>query len=67
MSLLEDFLLKKLKTLNDVRKLQQHTRLAYSSGLFKQTFQNQKNEESLEEIDADDLRELHKRCLERID
>jgi hypothetical protein len=43
--LLEDFLLKKLKTLNDVRKLQQHTRLAYSSGLFKQTFQNPKNEE----------------------
>ena len=67
MWLLEDFLLKKLKTLNDVRKLQQHTRLAYSSGLFKQTLQNQKNEESLEEIDADDLRELHKRCLERID
>ena len=67
MWLLEDFLLKKLKTLNDVRKLQQHTRLAYSSGLFKQTFKNQKNEESLEEIDADDLRELHKRCLERID
>ena len=67
MWLLEDFLLKKLKTLNDVRKLQQHSRLAYSSGLFKQTFQNQKNEESLEEIDAEDLRELHKRCLERID
>jgi hypothetical protein len=34
--LLEDFLLKRLKSINDVRKLQQHTRPAYSSGLFKQ-------------------------------
>lgn len=67
MWLLEDFLLKRLKNLNDVRKLQQHTRPAYSSGLFKQPFPNTKEQESVEEIDADDLRELHKKCLERID
>ena len=36
--LLEDFLLKRLKTSDDVKKLVAHTRPAYSSGLFKTAF-----------------------------
>lgn len=67
MWLLEDFLLKRLKTISDVRKLQQHTRPAYSSGLFKQPFEAPREQESLEEIEGDDLRELHSQCLQKID
>jgi hypothetical protein len=33
--LLEDFLLKRLRNMDDVKKLVAHTRPAYSSGLFK--------------------------------
>ena len=69
--LLEDFLLKRIKTIDDVKKLVLHTRPAYSSGLFKNTLTNQSAkstfEERLEDMENYQLQELHTRCLERIE
>ena len=54
--LLEDFLLKRIKTIDDVKKLVLHTRPAYSSGLFKNNFTNQLAkgtfEEKVEEMES---------------
>ena len=66
--LLEDFLLKRVKTGEDVKRLVQHTRPAYRSALFNNERDRGSEEatQRFEEIDNPELQELHRRCVDRI-
>lgn len=67
--LLEEFLLKRFKTIEDVRKLEAHTRRAYSSGLFKQAPDQmlQAAKENFEELERYELQETFAKCIEKVD
>lgn len=69
--LLEDFLLKRIKTSEDVRKLVMHTRPGERfSGLFGRDEPSEQVKEQqlteFEDIDNPELQELHRRCVDRI-
>ena len=64
--LLEDFLLKRVKTSEEVKRLVQQTRPAYRSGLFNSDRGSEEATQRFEEIDNPELQDLHRRCLGRI-